>query len=206
MNPEVDRAGHWDEVYRTKDVTAVSWFQPRSEMSLTLLGAVAPCPVSVVDVGAGASPLAGELLAAGCSDVTVLDISDAALEQQRQHFAAAVVRPDFVVADVLAWRPDRRFDVWHDRAVFHFLVDPADQARYVEVAARSVAPGGVAVLGVFAADGPQQCSGLPTARWDAAALAERFAPAFVLERSERELHHTPGGGEQAFAWVVLRRR
>ena len=110
-----------------------------------------------------------------------------------------------VVADVLWWQPERSYDVWHDRAVFHFLVDPAQQERYVATASSAVAPGGAVVLGTFAADGPTHCSGLPTARYAADQLARAFAPAFRMTHHEREEHVTPGGTVQPFTWVVLRR-
>jgi len=111
----------------------------------------------------------------------------------------------FVVADILSWQPGRTYDAWHDRAVFHFLVRPDQREQYVATASRAIRPGGVLILGTFAADGPTRCSGLPTSRYDADALAKAFAPDFRLEHSEREEHVTPGGGVQTFTWAVLRR-
>jgi len=111
----------------------------------------------------------------------------------------------FVVADVLSWQPDRTYDAWHDRAVFHFLVRPDHRERYVATAALAVQPGGVLIVGTFAADGPTQCSGLPASGYDADGLAVVFAPAFRLEHAEREEHVTPGGAVQPFTWAVLRR-
>ena len=109
------------------------------------------------------------------------------------------------MADVLSWKPERTYDAWHDRAVFHFLARPDQREQYAATASRAVIPGGVLVLGTFAVDGPTQCSGLPTSRYDDAALAEVFAPGFTVEHSEREEHVTPGGAVQPFTWVVLRR-
>lgn len=199
-----ERAGHWDDVYRTKALDQVSWFQPHASTSLRLLTGTGGPGRSVLDVGAGASPLVDDLLAAGYGDVTVLDVSAAALDVVRARLGDDD-RVRTVVADLLSWEPDRTWDAWHDRAVFHFLVEPADRATYARVAARAVAPGGVAVIGSFGPDGPESCSGLPTARHDSEGIAEELGPAFRLEASERELHRTPSGAEQAFAWAVLRR-
>ena len=194
---------HWNAVYDGRPARSLSWFQAEPSTSLQLLRAAAPPPASVVDVGAGESPLADHLLAGGWTDVTLLDVSDAALAATRSRLAGAPVA--YVVADLLTWRPPRQYDAWHDRAVFHFLVDAADRTGYVDRAVQAVAPGGALVVGAFAADGPSQCSGLPTARYDAAELAAEFAPTFRLERDEREEHVTPAGVVQPFTWVVLRR-
>jgi SAM-dependent methyltransferase len=197
------RRAHWEDVYSSKGVDEVSWFQREPEVSLRL---VAGAPGSVVDVGAGASVLVDRLLAAGRTDVTLLDLSSAALAVTRERLGPAADGVTFVAADVVGWDPGRTFDCWHDRAVFHFLTDPARQAAYVATAGRLVAPGGAVVLGTFAADGPTQCSGLPTARHEPADLASQFAHDFDLEHAEHETHRTPWGAEQHFTWVVLRRR
>jgi hypothetical protein len=123
----------------------------------------------------------------------------------RERLAAGAESVSFVVADLLDWQPDRQWNAWHDRAVFHFLTHPNDRANYAETAARAVASGGIAVIGSFALDGPESCSGLPTVRYDAAGLASEFAPTFRLEHSASELHRTPSGGVQPYSWVVLRR-
>ncbi len=196
---------HWDAVYRNRAVTEVSWFQSEPAMSMQLLADSRPPPTSVIDVGAGASVLVDALLATGHTDLTALDVSDEALSLMRQRLAERHPPVSFIVADVLEWTPHRHWDAWHDRAVFHFLVDRRDQARYVATAEQAVSPGGIIVLGTFAPDGPEQCSGLPTARYDADDLAATFQHEFRLERAERELHRTPSGAEQAFTWVVLRR-
>ena len=195
---------HWDDVYASRPVTALSWFQSEPTMSLRLLREAAPPPASVIDVGAGESPLVDHLLAGGWTDVTVLDVADAALAATRQRLSGHG-SVEYVVADVLAWQPARKYDAWHDRAVFHFLVEAGDRARYVERVSQAVDPGGVVVIGTFAADGPTRCSGLPAARYDADALAAEFAPLFRLERTEREEHVTPAGVVQPFTWLVLRR-
>jgi SAM-dependent methyltransferase len=199
-------AAHWDSVYETKDRDALSWYEDEPATSLRLLRDEAGATASVIDVGAGASFLVDSLLDAGVTDVTVLDVSDQALGQVRQRLGARVESVTFLTADLLAWRPPRSYGVWHDRAVFHFLVDEADRQRYARVMREAVIPGGIAILATFALDGPTQCSGLLTARYDAASLSEIFAPDFAFVRSEREDHATPAGSVQPFTWVVLRRR
>jgi 2-polyprenyl-3-methyl-5-hydroxy-6-metoxy-1,4-benzoquinol methylase len=196
-------AEHWAGVWASRGGTPPSWYEPTPVTSLRLVGPPAPGG-SVVDVGAGASSLVDHLLAAGWQHVTVLDIAEPAVAEVRARLAdrAGV---ELVVADVLDWRPQREYDVWHDRAVLHFLQEPAERRRYVELAAAAVRPGGALVLGTFAQDGPSSCSGLPTARYSAAELADLFLPHFRLEHAEHAEHRTPSGATQAFTWVVLRR-
>ena len=200
-----DAAPHWDNVFKTQAPGGMSWFQEQLATSLRLITAALPERGSLIDVGAGASTLVDGLLDAGWSDITVLDVSAGALAKVRARLQLRNAAVDFVVADLLSWHPDRTFDAWHDRAAFHFLVRPDDQDQYVETATRAVAHGGALVLGVFASDGPEHCSGLPTARYGAGGLADRFAPHFDLVTSEREEHVTPNGHVQPFTWVVLRR-
>lgn len=198
--------GHWDGVYGTKATDEVSWYQRQPTTSERLLTLASSPPGAVIDVGAGASTLADTLLDAGWPDVTVLDVSPTALALVRDRLGSRQASVSFVVADVLSWQPERIFDAWHDRAVFHFLVRPDQREMYVATASRAIPAGGALVLGAFAADGPTQCSGLPTAQYGPQALAAVFAPGFSLEHSEREEHVTPGGGVQPFTWVVLRRQ
>ena len=190
------RAGHWDGVYGTKEHDRVSWFQREPSVSLRLLTAFARPSSPLVDVGAGAGVLPDRLLDRGFDDVTVLDVSSEALAAVRGRLGERV---SYVVDDVLAWRPERTYGAWHDRAVFHFLT------AYVAQVRDALEPGGVAVLGVFAEDGPESCSGLPTTRWSAEHLGRRFADHLGLVHHEREEHLTPAGVVQPFTWVVLRR-
>ncbi len=198
-------SGHWDSVYSIKGVDEHSWSQKVPATSLRLLRTGDSESGSVLDVGAGASRLVDSLLGAGYTDVTILDISVEALDTVRSRLGQSAKDVCFVVADVCSWQPPHTFHAWHDRAVFHFFVDQNDRDNYVAAAAQAVVPGGVAVLATFAVDGPTQCSGLPTARYDAKELASVFAPAFVLDHAEREEHVTPWGVIQPFTWVVLRR-
>lgn len=195
-------AQHWDHVFRTKDTRELSWNQETPDTSLAM---IADTPGSVIDVGAGSSTLVDELLADGRTDLTVLDISEAALELTRRRLAHRAELVSFEVADITAWVPQRTYEVWHDRALFHFLTDPADQSRYADLATRAISPGGALVLGAFAEDGPTHCSGLPTARYSAESLADRFPVGFDLEEHKRETHETPARTEQPFSWVKLRR-
>jgi len=196
---------HWDTVYGTKAADEVSWFQRQPTTSQRLLALAVSPRGAVIDVGAGASTVADGLLDAGWPDVTVLDVSPKAVALVRERLRERAKSVSFVVADVLSWNPERTYDAWHDRAVFHFLVRPDHREQYVATASRAVRSGGLLVLGTFAADGPTQCSGLPTARYDADKLAAVFASDFSMEHSEREEHLTPGGGVQPFTWAVLRR-
>lgn len=196
---------HWDNVYQTKADADLSWFQPSPDVSLALVSAIRPAPQQVIDVGGGQSALAGALLARGTPHVTVLDISAAAIERARRRAGPAAARVHWVVADVLATPGLGPFDLWHDRAVFHFLTDAEDRRRYVAAAAAAVPTGGHAVVAAFAPSGPEKCSGLPVCRYDAAALASAFEPAFGLIGSTTEPHRTPWGKAQDFAYAVLRR-
>ena len=195
-------ASHWDAVYGTRPTDSVSWYQPWPATPLRLLDMASPLHGPVVDVGAGTSFLADALVERGWSDVTVLDVSAEAVEVVRQRLGD---RASYIRTDLLEWEPQRRYAVWHDRAVLHFLTTPSAQQQYVAVAEAAISAGGAAVIGAFAEDGPTACSGLPTARYGPDALAALFAPSFVLEHSEREDHVTPDGVVQPFTWAVLRR-
>ncbi|APZ51106.1 MULTISPECIES: class I SAM-dependent methyltransferase [Rhodobacterales] len=200
-----DRA-HWDEVYESRDEGAVSWFQSEPQPSLELIerhgGGKA---ASVIDIGGGASRLAEALLASGYRDLSILDISEAALARTRKRLASLADRVGFIVADVTTWKPARHWDVWHDRAVMHFLVSESGQAAYRRAMLAATVPGSVAIIGTFAPDGPERCSGLPVRRWSADDLLDFFAPEFSLLDTRRHRHETPGGGTQSFEFAVLRR-
>lgn len=196
---------HWDRSYRHGDVTR-SWYEPVATWSLRMLDRCAVGPsASVVDIGGGASPLVDGLLARGHRDLTVLDVAAAGLAIARQRLGAAEREVTWAVADVLTWRPGRTFDVWHDRAAFHFLVTDEDRARYRRVLRQATHPGSLAVVATFAPEGPPSCSGLPVARYDAAGLARTLGAPWQLVADDREQHVTPGGDTQPFTWAALRR-
>lgn len=195
---------HWDTAYSGRGDT-VSWHQAQATTSLALITAVAAPEASVIDVGGGASTLVDGLLDRGHRDITVLDLSPVALDTARDRLGERGESVTWRAGDLLAWAPDRTYDIWHDRAVLHFLVDDADRARYAQLARRAVSPGGYAVIGTFALDGPDQCSGLPVRRHGADDLAALLADAFEPVRTEREEHHTPSGNMQPFIWLAARR-
>lgn len=199
------RRQHWDAKYAATAATEVSWFQASPVQSRRLL---ADCGVgpqhSVVDVGGGASSLAAQLVEDGWTDVTVLDVSSEALAAAQAR-CAEPERIHWLNADLLQWTPDRAYDVWHDRAVFHFLVDESDVVTSRRMLREALAPGGIAVVVTFAADGPTHCSGLPVHRYDADELVEALGPGLTVVETLREEHHTPSGSVQPFTWVAVRR-
>ncbi|MFC5740394.1 class I SAM-dependent methyltransferase [Dyella tabacisoli] len=201
-------SAHWNAVYSEKGETQTSWFRPHLDESLRLIDSLAlPPSASLLDVGGGRATLVDDLLARAFDDVSVLDLSDTALAEVRQRLGAHGAGVHWIVGDVTKLElPAARYALWHDRAVFHFLTERVEQAAYVATATRAVKSGGYAVIGTFAEDGPTQCSGLPIARYTAEALAALFAPAFEKISSSRDVHHTPAGNQQAFTYVVLRRR
>lgn len=199
------RAQHWETVYATKGDHELSWFQHAPSMSLTLIRRVRPTPHSAIDVGGGQSGLAGELLRLGVEDVTVLDLSSSALERARRRLGDDARSVRWIVGDALGAR-DLRVDLWHDRAVFHFLTDEGERRRYAQAASSAVRPGGHAIIATFAPTGPEKCSGLPVRRYDAQSLAAEFADGFTLVDSATETHATPWGKAQDFTYALLRRR
>ncbi len=202
-----DRSDHWQGIYEARPSTELSWYQQEPGTSLRLIERAAQGKsVAFIDLGAGASQLVDRLIARDYADLTVVDISDRALAEVRARLGSHASAVTFVHADITSWVPPRTYDIWHDRAVFHFLTDEPDRAHYVEVASRGVLSGGAIVLGTFAEDGPTQCSGLPVRRYGAKELATTFSEHFSLVEHEREEHVTPTGVAQAFTWVVLRRR
>lgn len=199
--------GHWEDVYAAKRETAVSWYQSHPVKSLELIDVASPDrTASVIDVGGGASTLVDDLLARGFTDLTVLDIADTAIDRARQRLGNAAGKVRWIAADITQWRPDRTWDIWHDRAVFHFLTERGQQNTYVSTLAAATPPGATVIIATFALDGPEKCSGLPVQRYGPAELAERLGSSFAPVSSSREVHRTPSGAEQAFWYGVFRRR
>lgn len=200
----VDPRAHWDEAYESRGVEGVSWFQTEPAMSLELIRLLGIDPSGpVVDVGGGASALAGRLVDDGFSDVTVLDISELALEESRERLQG---RPGITLMpqDILAWRPERSYALWHDRAVFHFLTEERERATYLATLSQALAPGGGLVMATFAEDGPSYCSGLPVARYSSETLSQLLGDAFTFVATRREVHTTPAGVTQPFTWIAGR--
>ena len=202
----VDRQAHWESVYGTKGEHEVSWFQENPAASLDLIAATGvKSAASIVDIGGGASRLVDGLLDKGFEAVTILDLSEQALSAAKARLGARASEVRWVVADVTKWQPAQAYDVWHDRAAFHFLTDLKDRAAYAERVAMAVRPGGHVIIGTFAPDGPERCSGLPVLRHDAASLGDMLGPAFELIESRRDDHHTPMGATQRFQFSRFRR-
>lgn len=200
------RARHWDTIYDATGPHQVSWFQARPTVSLELIGHVPLDPADpVLDAGGGASTLVDRLLERGYTDLTVLDVSGRALALARQRLGEQAHRVHWETADVLDWSPPRQFALWHDRAVFHFLTEPADRARYRQRVAGGIRPGGHLIVATFAADGPDHCSGLPVSRYTVDQLEAELGEAFTAVTTRREHHRTPAGVDQPFTWLLARR-
>ena len=202
----MDAEAHWEKVYATKAPTDVSWYQPDAELSLKLIRQAAPDhAAAIIDVGGGASTLVDGLLAEGYANVTVLDLSVSALGQAAARLGDDAGGVRWVEADIRdADLPVHAYDVWHDRAVFHFLTAPADRRRYVEQVLRAVKVGGHVLVATFAGDGPTHCSGLEVARYEPDELHAQFGSEFELVRSVREQHKTPSGAVQPFVYCMCR--
>jgi len=203
----MDRKTHWEHIYGTKAPARVSWYHEHPHLSLQYIhDSGAGEAASIIDVGGGASTLVDDLLAAGYRHVTVLDISGTALELARQRLGARAAQVVWIEADITqADLPARAYDVWHDRAVFHFLTQAADRERYVQAVRQAVRPGGHVIVATFAADGPERCSGLDVRRYSPQALCDEFGAGFELVNSSPETHHTPSGGEQKFTYCYCRK-
>jgi SAM-dependent methyltransferase len=200
------RSDHWDAAYRSTQPDRLSWHEASPAVSLAMIDACSlPPRASAVDVGGGTAQLAPALIERGFGAVTVVDLSREALDAAQAAFGTAAGRIDFVCADITHWIPGERFDLWHDRAVFHFLTDKHDRDRYIALATESVRPHGFLILATFAPTGPERCSSLAVQRYGADDLAARFAPAFVLRDHLIHTHVTPAGVSQVFTYVRLQR-
>jgi len=197
---------HWEKVYSTKAADALSWFQPHADISVGLIKDTGVSrDASIIDVGAGASTLVDDLLTSGYTNLTVLDLSVVALAAARERLGEKAAHVHWIEADVTkANLPEHQFDIWHDRAVFHFLTTPEDRAAYVQAVFRSVNPGGHVIVATFAENGPDQCSGLPVMRYRPDELHAEFGESFKLLRHEKEAHHTPSGKVQQFVYCYCR--
>jgi len=203
----MDRKQHWEQVYTTKPSDSVSWFQEHADQSLRLIHKTGlGKEAAIIDVGGGASILVDELAAEGYTDLTVLDLSAAALSVAQQRLGKQADAVHWMEGDITrAEFPIHRFDIWHDRDVFHFLTDPADRNAYVERVMRAVRPGGHVIIATFGEDGPEKCSGLPVMRYKPESLHAEFGEAFLLVQHEKEAHHTPAGSVQQFVYCYCRK-
>ena len=196
---------HWRAIWAKRADDELSWTQAHPAVSLRLIDEVAPDRSGrIVDLGGGASTLVDHLLDSGYTDVTVVDIAPEALDRARARLGDRADEVAWIVADVTRDELGGPYEVWHDRAVFHFLTDEADRAAYRDALASALASGGHAIVSTFAPDGPETCSGLPVRRYDGDALAAELGEGWMRVASEREVHRTPWGAEQPFQYVALR--
>ena len=202
----MDVKTHWEKVYETKDPDAVSWYRPHLETSLALIERTGVGHSSaIIDVGGGESTLADDLLARGYQTITVLDISETAIDVCKNRMGAAAGRIHWLVADVTRTELNNStYDVWHDRAVFHFLTEPEQRAAYVRSVARSVKRDGHVIVSTFGPEGPMKCSGLDVVRYNADSLHDQFGSRFRLVESSKELHRTPFGTTQQFLYCYCK--
>jgi 2-polyprenyl-3-methyl-5-hydroxy-6-metoxy-1,4-benzoquinol methylase len=202
----MDAKCHWEKVYATKAPDAVSWYRAHLETSLALIERAAPDPSSsIIDVGGGESTLVDDLLARGYENITILDVSQIAIDVTKKRLGLAAEQIDWLVADVTdAQLEHAAYDVWHDRAVFHFLTASEHRAAYVRQVGHSVKPGGHVIVSTFGPEGPTKCSGLDVIRYDADSLHDQFGVRFRLVESSKELHQTPFGATQQFLYCYCK--
>lgn len=197
---------HWDSVYSEKSEDQLSWHQDDPAVSLELCEKAGIGPAtSVIDIGGGRSALAARLIDRSLTDITVLDISQVALDEARQTMGRNGERVTFTVADITNWTPTRTYDLWHDRAVFHFLTDPTDQDAYLARLKTALKPGGHAIIATFALDGPETCSGLPVVRYSPESLGDRLGPDYTRLADRAVRHETPWGSAQSFQFSLFQR-
>ncbi len=198
---------HWQQVFVEKDENAVSWFQPDPEPDFGLIRQFdKELTEPLIDIGAGASLLADKLVNYGFSKITLLDISQAGLAKTRARLGRVSHKINYIVTDIVKWSPPGKYHLWHDRAVFHFLVTQDDQNAYIEVLGKATNTGSIVIMGAFALDGPEKCSGLPVQKYSAETLAERFGSSFELLKTLDDTHLTPARREQKFTFSVFARR
>ncbi len=202
-----DLLSHWSTVYQTRALDQVSWSQDDPALSLELMARAGLNPASrIIDVGSGASTLIDALLDQQVLHITALDLADAAFDKSRARLGARAEQVRWVVGDLLQTPLDATFDLWHDRAVFHFMTQAWQRQRYHAQLMAHLAPGGHVILATFALDGPERCSGLPVMRYDADGLMGELGPDFALMQARDEAHLTPWGATQCFTYVLARRR
>jgi ubiquinone/menaquinone biosynthesis C-methylase UbiE len=203
---DVGKKAHWENVYSTKGERDVSWYQESPAPSLELIAlAGLSADASIIDIGGGASRLVDALVDRNVGQITVLDLSAAALDAARQRLGDKGKGVEWVVADVTKWEPSQTYDLWHDRAALHFLTETRDRAAYLSALRKALKPGGHAIIATFALDGPERCSGLPVVRYDAASLAQMLGDGFALVETRNHPHTTPWQSVQQFQFSLFRR-
>ena len=204
--PSTDKREHWEKVYRTKTSDEVSWFRPHLDVSLSLIERAANDRlVSIIDVGGGASTLVDDLLGRGYRNITVLDVSQTAIDKAKERMGETATSVSWLCADITQIAlPPQAYDVWHDRAVFHFLTNEEERRAYIRNAISAVRVGGHVIVSTFGPEGPEKCSGLEVMRYDAESLHREFGRRFRLLESSKELHNTPFGTVQQFLYCYCR--
>ncbi|WP_194973947.1 class I SAM-dependent methyltransferase [Aquiflexum lacus] len=198
---------YWENIYSTKDTKKVGWFQPRPALTLSLMEELAiPKDSQIIDIGGGDSHLVDFLLADDYRNVTVLDISTKAIEKAKLRLAEKSKLPDWIVSDIREFEPHRQYDLWHDRAAFHFLTEEADISNYVETAKNGINENGLMIIGTFSDKGPDTCSGLPVMQYALEELQQTFSPYFETVRSFNIDHITPSGLSQNYSFCVFRKK
>jgi trans-aconitate methyltransferase len=203
---KMDKKTHWEDIYSKEKVDEVSWYQTQPSLSLHMIEAAnLDRNAAIIDVGGGASRLIDNLIMQGYTNLTVLDISEKSLERAKERIGSASQNIQWVESDIADFNPHQKFQFWHDRAVFHFLTQPEDRTRYLEVMNQSLAAGAHIMIATFAPDGPEKCSGLPIQRYSHESLQQTLGPAYKLILQEQETHLTPAGGQQKFIYALFRK-
>lgn len=203
----MDRRDHWEQVYSTRLANRLGWYKPRLDTSLAWIAGIGlDKSARIIDVGGGASTLIDDLLHAGHESITVLDISDSALAASKERLGDRSQLVMWLSGDITSYQlPPGHFELWHDRAVFHFLTEADQQQAYLDNMRTALKPGGHVVIGVFAPEAPAKCSGLPVQRYDLERLTRRLGDEFELIRHQKEMHITPGGVEQMYLYAQFQR-
>jgi SAM-dependent methyltransferase len=204
----VDRKAIWQNIYQSKPTDQLGWFQPHLRASLSLIEQVGlPFTAAIIDIGAGESSLTGDLLDQGFTQLSALDVAPAALERMKAGLGSSADRITWIEADITGWQPpSQAYDLWHDRALFHFLTAREDRLAYISATQQAIKNGGYLIVGTFASDGPTRCSGMETLRFSPQALSEEFGNHFILVNHLDEIHHTPSGAVQKFSYCLLKKQ
>ncbi len=207
MNQDQYKA-HWDNLFQNKDTSQVSWFQDIPKTSINLIDKYAPIKTAaIIDIGGGDSKLPDHLLKLEYKDIALLDISTYAIEQSRKRLGKSADLINWINSNILDFESKKRYQLWHDRAVYHFITDPSEQARYKEVLTKTLEPSGIAIIAGFSKNNdPIKCSGLVVSQQDRASIAKTFAPEFEIIEAFEALHSTPSGGQQNFNWTIIKRK
>ncbi len=199
----MDKRQHWENRYSSTKADKLTWYQPKPEQSINWIHRHCAKDQALIDVGAGASTLTDHLLEDGYNNITLLDLSEQSLEESRARLGSKAAAVKWIAADITNWQPTEKYDLWHDRAVFHFLTETTDRAAYMQSLATGLKTGGILIMATFAIGGPEKCSGLPIVQYDADKLQTELGSKFLLLESIQENHPTPAGNNQLFNWCVF---